>query len=368
MKIAYCITRMDEIGGAQIHLRDIALAFQKQGHDIFILSGSLGDLTHHLAAAGIKIFHVPSLKRSIHPYYDVLALFQISKLLFKIKPDVVACHSSKAGLLGRLAAKICGIKSVFTAHGWAFTEGVSPRVAKLYRVLEKLAAKITTHIITVSEYDKNLALSYNIVPNRKMTVIYNSIPDIISVSHISLSDYQPFRLLMVARFSAPKEHGQLLRALKDCLDLDWSLDLVGAGDTTEYINYCSQNNLSNRVHFLGERKDVPDILGKTDAFLLISRWEGLPISILEAMRAGLPVIASNVGGVSECVMDGQTGYLVGRGDIRALTSSLRRMMTDKARSKEMGKAGRELYERSFSFHQLQEKTMAVYKTAIANSA
>ena len=360
MKIAYCITRMDEIGGAQIHLRDIALAFQKQGHDISILSGSLGDLTTQLAASGIKIYHVPSLKRAIHPYYDVLALFQISKLLFKIKPDVVACHSSKAGLLGRLAAKLCGVKSVFTAHGWAFTEGVSPKTAKIYRVLEKWASKITTHIITVSQYDRNLALKYNIAPPEKMTVIHNGVPDFPYAERMVSLNEHPLKLLMVARFGGQKDHGLLLSALKNCRDLDWTLDLVGRGDAQEFIDYCIQNNIRDRVHFLGERYDVAELLKETDVFLLISRWEGLPISILEAMRASVPVIASDVGGVKESVLDGHTGYLVPRGDAQVLEQRLRALMGNRNDVVLLGQKGRRFYEENFSFDVMIKSTYNVY--------
>lgn len=362
MKIAYCITRMDEIGGAQVHLRDIALAYKAQSHDIYILSGSLGGITTMLQNHGIHIIEVSCLKRSIHPVYDLLALGQMIRILHQIKPDIVSCHSSKAGLLGRLAAKICGLKSIFTVHGWAFTEGVPTRTAKLYRFLEKWVAKITAHIITVSDYDKNLALSYDIAPANQMTTIHNAIPDSF-VSQTPLSDDKPFRLLMVARFSAPKEHGQLLKALKECLDINWTLDLVGAGDSKPYQEYCAQNGLCDRVNFLGERKDVPDILRQTDAFVLISWWEGLPISILEAMRAALPVIASDVGGVKESVINGQTGYLVPRGDIKSLAKALRDLMTDKEKAREMGRAGRLFYDTSFSFDQFQKRTMAVYQMA-----
>lgn len=360
MKIVYCITRMDEIGGAQVHLRDIALAYKGQGHDISILSGSLGDLTKYLENAGIKIFHVPSLRRSIHPYYDVLALFQLSKLFLKIKPDIVACHSSKAGLLGRLAAKICGFKSIFTAHGWAFTEGVPERTAKIYRTLERLAAKITTHIITVSEYDRNLALKYKVAPPEQITVIHNGVPDVEYPVRVNAPLDRPMKLLMVARFGGQKDHKLLLSALKNCRDLHWTLDLVGRGDPQEFRTYCAENNMSDRVTFLGERDNVSDLLKDIDVFMLISRWEGLPISILEAMRASVPVIASDVGGVRESVVDGKTGYLVPRGDVKSLELALRRIIKDPDNAFRMGMAGHELYKTSFLFDTMVKSTLQIY--------
>ena len=359
MKIAYCITRMDELGGAQVHVRDIALGYKNQGHDISILSGSLGELTNRLQEAGITIIHVPSLKRQIHPFYDVLALYHIANILRKIKPDIVACHSSKAGLLGRLAAKICGIKSVFTVHGWAFTEGVPEGTAKIYRVLEKWIAKITTHIITVSQYDKNLALHYHIAPSQQMTVVHNGIPDMTYPARPIKHADTPFKLLMVARFGGQKDHRLLLSALKNCRDLNWTLDLVGRGDPQEFIKYCADNHLSDRVNFLGERNDVAELLKKTDVFLLISRWEGLPISILEAMRASVAVVASDVGGVKESVVDGVTGYLVPRGDQQSLEQVLHKIMVNDIAS-QMGREGRRLYETSFLFEEMLDQTFKAY--------
>lgn len=361
MKIAYCITRMDEIGGAQIHLRDIALACKADCHDVTILSGSLGGLTDYLSCEGIRIIHVPSLKRSIHPFYDALALFDLSKILLQLKPDVVACHSSKAGLLGRLAAKICGIKSIFTVHGWAFTDGVPHRTAQIYRVLERLMAKITTHIITVSQYDKDLALKYNIAPSEQMTVVHNGVPDIDYTPRAQYLDASVPKLLMVARFGGQKDHRLLLSALKNCSDLNWTLDLIGRGDAVEYIEFCKEHGIADRVHFLGERYDVADFLKQADIFLLISNWEGLPISILEAMRAGVSVIASDVGGVSESVIQGQTGYLVPRGDLASLEQSLRALLSNQAEMARLGQNGRAYYAEHFSFQSMMDKTLHIYK-------
>lgn len=360
MKIAYCITRMDEIGGAQVHLRDIALYYKSMGHDVSVLTGSLGNLTDLLAEAGIKIIHVSHLRRSIHPVFDVFALVQMVCALRKMKPDIVACHSSKAGLLGRLAAKLCGIKSVFTVHGWAFTEGVGEGTAKIYRILEKLCAHITSHIITVSQYDKNLALKYDVAPEAQMTVVHNGVHDLQYMERSVSPAEKPMKLLMVARFGGQKDHKLLLSALKNCGDLNWTLDLVGRGDPQEFIKFCHENHIHDRVNFLGERNDVADLLKTTDIFMLISRWEGLPISILEAMRASVPVIASDVGGVKESVIDGETGYLVGRGDEVALEKAIRALLTDRGQALEMGRRGRRLFETSFSFQAMVEKMFQVY--------
>jgi len=351
---------MDEIGGAQIHLRDIALEYRRQGHDVTILSGSLGNLTNILQDAGIKIHHISLLKRAIHPVYDLFALAQLVMVMRRIKPSVVACHSSQAGLLGRLAAWVCGVPSVFTVHGWAFTDGVPNGTARIYRILEKAMARITNHVITVSQYDKNLALKYGIMPDDKMTVVHNGIPDVEYIERSIALNENPFRMLMVARFGAQKDHRLLLETLARCTDLNWTLDLVGGGDAEDCMTYCNRNHLADRVHFLGERRDVANRFRNVDGFLLISNWEGLPISILEAMRAALPVIASDVGGVSEAVIDKVTGYLVPRGDSQALEAAIRQMIGNRNQSMDFGRAGRAAYLQSFGFCGMVKETLAIY--------
>ena len=119
MKIAYLITRSDQIGGAQIHIRDMAKYVKHNGHDVVVLCGGSGPLLEQLAAADIPVITINHLKREINPYFDILSLFNIIKTLKKEKIDILSCHSSKAGILGRIAAKTLGLKVIFTAQGWA---------------------------------------------------------------------------------------------------------------------------------------------------------------------------------------------------------------------------------------------------------
>ena len=120
--------------------------------------------------------------------------------------------------------------------------------------------------------------------------------------------------------------------------------------------------ISDRMVFRGERNDVPELMDRdADIYLLISNWEGLPRSILEAMRSGLPVIASDVGGVKECVLDGQTGFVVPPGEDQPLMTALRKLIQDRSLQREMGKAGREHFERNFSFISMAGKTFAIYE-------
>ena len=360
MKIAYLITRMDELGGAQVHVRDLSLWLKGQGHEPMVFSGWPGKISDFLQHQGVAYGEIPDLERPINPLKDLKALYQIYRALRFTKPDVLSCHSSKAGLLGRIAAKLAGVPVVFTAHGWAFTEGVPDKERKLYEKIEKFAALFSDHIITVSEYDRDLALKVGIAAPEKITAIHNGMPD--RKPAVRKNHTNPPSLMMVARVGPQKDHARLLRALWGCTDLEWTLQIIGGGDDIELRVLAEQMEIADRISFLGERADVPDLMDRdADIYLLISNWEGLPRSILEAMRSGLPVIASDVGGVKECVLHGETGLVVPPGQDQPLMLALRELILDRQGQRDMGAAGRAHFEKNFSFLAMAQATLAVYE-------
>jgi SAM-dependent methyltransferase len=157
----------------------------------------------------------------------------------------------------------------------------------------------------------------------------------------------------------------VLRALSGLKDLDWQLELIGDGPLRGQLEALTQSlDLTSRVTFLGFRRDVPERLAEAQVFLLISKWEGFPRSILEAMRAGLPVVASDVGGVQESVVDGTTGYVIPRGDTVRLRECLRKLITSAELRASMGAAGRARYEDKFTFDRLVERTTKVYESVL----
>jgi glycosyltransferase involved in cell wall biosynthesis len=176
----------------------------------------------------------------------------------------------------------------------------------------------------------------------------------------------PVRLVMVARFEGQKDHPTLLRALAGLHDLPWELDLIGDGPLMGPMESLATTlGLGRRVRFLGQRRDVDQILAKAQASLLVTNWEGFPLSILEAMRAGLPVVASSVGGIGESVRDEETGYLVPRGDVDALQERIRRLLTSPTLRARLGSSGRTRYEQHFTLDHFVTKTLAVYRDVLA---
>jgi glycosyltransferase involved in cell wall biosynthesis len=360
LKILYVITRSDVIGGASVHVLDLAHGARLAGHEVLVLVGGTGIFLERAKAKGIRCIALRYLVREINPITDFLCIFELRRYLHKFKPDVVHLHSSKAGILGRIAAKSLFLPVVFTAHGWAFTEGVSKAQACIYRLVERLMARFANVIITVSDYDRGLALEYGVGSGSRIITVHNGMPTA-SISKDSSATGTAVKLIMVARFEAPKKHLELLDALVRIRALDWTLELVGEGPLFEDVESAVvRYGLTGRVTLSGACDDVERRLSCSDIFLLVSDWEGLPLTILEAMRAGLPVVASKVGGVPEAVEHGATGFLVSRNDHRGLADSIGQLIQSRELREKMGRSGQAKFCRQFSFKCMLEKTLGVY--------
>lgn len=355
------VTRSEPIGGAQVHVRDLASALLARGHEPVVLTGGGGPFVESLRQNGVKTFTLGSLVSPIRPLRDLRALAEIRSLLMTLAPDLLSTHSSKAGILGRLAGRALGIPVIFTAHGWAFTPGVPRLDARIYTWIERLAAPLASKIITVSEFDRRLALARGIASGDKVVTIHNGMPD---VGPELLADPTrcPVRLAMVARFERQKDHATLLQALAGLRQEPWHLDLIGDGPLLSEARAMSQKlGLVDRIQFWGQRMDVDALLSKVQIALLITNWEGFPRSILEAMRAGLPVVASAVGGIAESVRDGETGFTVPQGDVGSLRRRLQQLLGDPELRLSMGQAARSLYQRDFTLTHTVERTLQVYR-------
>lgn len=358
LKIAYVITRSDVMGGASIHLLDLALGVKNAGHEVIIYVGGSGVFVKRARELGLMCVPLNYMKREIHLLYDTLCFFELRSQLIRNPPDIVHLHSSKAGILGRLVAKSLRITSVFTAHGWAFTEGVSPYKRKLYILIERYIAKITGRIITVSHYDLELALSSGVGDSKRLVCVHNGIPDILQNKKMHISDV---RFIMVARFERPKDQALLIMAFSKLIDKNWMLEFVGDGPFfQDAVDLAKKYDLTDKIFFSGNCDNVVDRLASSDVFCLVSDWEGLPLTIIEAMREGLPVIASSVGGVPELVEDGKNGFLVSRGDLNGLVDSIQALIASEKNRLALGVEGRRLFEERFMFDLMLKRSINIY--------
>jgi glycosyltransferase involved in cell wall biosynthesis len=171
---------------------------------------------------------------------------------------------------------------------------------------------------------------------------------------------------MIGRHSPQKDHPALFRALAQIKDQPWIIDLVGTGPHQDrHEAMVRELGLAQRVSFLGYRKDVPELMAAADVYVLASNWEGLPRSIIEAMRAGLATISSDVGGCREMVRDGETGYLVPRGDAAALAGRMADLIGDRQQQRILGANARRLFEQHFLFDNMFGGTLALYEEILA---
>jgi glycosyltransferase involved in cell wall biosynthesis len=367
VRIAYIVTRADPIGGAQIHVRDLAAAVQAQGHSATVITSGSGPFIDGLRAQNTPTIVLRHLAVPIGPARDLRALREIRAILGELRPDLLTAHSSKAGVLGRLAGRSLRIPVVLTVHGWSFTPGIPSRQAAVYRQIERFVGPLASKIITVSEFDRQLALDARIATAARVVTVHNGMPDV-SLRLRADPVGTPPRLVMVARFGPQKDHLTLFNALAGLQGHPWELDLIGEGPLMgEMASLAAALGIGGRVRFLGQRTDVDEILAQAQASLLVSNWEGFPLSILEAMRAGLPVVASSVGGVSESVRDGETGYLIPRGGVDLLRDRIGRLLTAPAERARLGNNGRAYYERHFTLDHAVAKTLAVYREVLEGS-
>lgn len=381
-RILYVITK-SELGGAQSHVADLLEGFAALGAnsgnrdnsgnalselkkaEVHLATGAEGPLTARARELGAQVHLLPRLQRSVNPLVDLAAVRECAALLRRVRPDLVHAHSSKAGAVVRLAGNRTGVPVVFTAHGWGFSPGAPRARRALAWAVEAALAPLSARIICVCESDRQLALQKRVGNARTLVTVHNGIaPD----AERARPDQGPPRFIMVARFNEQKDQATLLHALslleRDGQKRDFHVDLVGTGPSFEELQRLArQLQIEDRISFLGDRDDVPWLLCASQAFILSTHYEGLPISVMEAMRAGLPVIATNVNGIPEEVAP-ETGLLVPPRDAPALARAIDTLVGDAAQRRRMGRKGREKFEREFTRDLMIAKVEALYRQVL----
>jgi glycosyltransferase involved in cell wall biosynthesis len=355
-RVLQLITRA-ELGGGQTHVADLLRGLRGE-FDLHLGTGEAGYLTEVAHGLGIPTHILPALVQPFDPSKDLAALNQCRRLIHAIHPDLVHAHTSKAGLLGRAAARLAGVPSVFTAHTWCFTEGCSWTWKLIGTPLERLAGDWCGRIINVSDANRNLAVNKGVGKPSKHVTIHNGVED--HPLRARPAERAIPRIVMLARFAPQKAQSLLVKAVEG-INQPFELAFVGDGPTRATVQQqVADAGLANRVVFLGQRLDVPELLASADIFALFTHWEGFPITILEAMRAGLPSVVSDVGGVREAVHE-SCGRIVAPGDVAAFRAALEGLLTDADLRVQMGAAARARYEKHYTVQSMLEKTVAVYR-------
>jgi glycosyltransferase involved in cell wall biosynthesis len=307
---------------------------------------------------------VEHLVRNPHPYHDAAAVRELRLLARRVRPDIAQINSSKAGILARLALARTGARTVFTAHGWAFS-GRGGAAGTAYATAERAVAPLSDAIVCVSNHDLELAHERRIRPRGELHVIHNGVD---SPETLPPRRGRGERLVLgcTARLAPPKDLITLLDALSRPGCEAWELRIFGEGpDRGQVERHRDSLGLGARVTLLGNRDDVAAQLSDCDAFALISDWEGLPYSILEAMADGLPVLATNVGGIPDLVVPGETGELVPARSAEAASRVLAAWAADPAALERLGRAGHARARALFSRERMVERYDALFGALLA---
>lgn len=365
-KILQMIT-LSEYGGASRVLTSLINTLPQEEYEITLLTGEGSQLRNWLRHDVLKrMRHVQlkSMVRAINPFKDLVAIYQLYRFMKQEKFDIVHCHSSKAGVLGRIAARLAGIPQIFfTVHGWVMDDSQPWWLRQIYTWSERLAALCCTKIICVSLADQRKALYYSIAKSEKFVVIHNGVS---IESDISTDLRQEFALdnkfivLMVARLAPPKlpllffETAKHLQEYKDMVFV-----VVGGGKEYDACKaFIDENNLEN-VLLLGERENAGNLFSEADVGVLLSTHEGLPMVILEAMFSAKTVIASNVGGIPELISDGQTGFLV-ENSVEIFSSKLLELYQDRQKCEAMGQKALTLANKEFTVQHMTSNYLTIY--------
>lgn len=365
MRILFSVTRADSFGGSSTHVRDLCVRLRSQGHEVEVLIGGEGQVTERLREAGVPVVPLRHLIREVHPLRDLLGLWEYVREIRRFRPDIVSCHTSKAGFLGRIAGDLCGVPTIYLPHCWSFVDGF-PR-AWLFRWAEKFGALWGSGIIAVSEDERQQGLEKAVVGGSGIQTIVNGMPEV--AGHFSARpEVHPPSMVMIGRFEGQKDQPTLIAALGRLKHLPWTLRLIGNGPLEDEARaQAAELALTGRVEFMGYRRDIPEQLAAAQIYLLISHWEGFARSIIEAMRAGLPVIASDVGGAREAVFTGYTGALVPRNDVDKLTAALEPLLAQPSLRSKLGMASRRWYENNLTFEHMFARYFALYGRMVRTS-
>lgn len=369
-KVAQLVT-LSEMGGAQKHVLLLSRELKNRGYDVTIFTSEGGALVDKAIESGIKVEIVKNLVREINPASDAKALKELYRAFKAGGYDIVHCHSSKAGVLGRIAAKLAGAgRIVYTAHGFVFNEPMSVAKMYMYVNMERIGAAFGDKIIAVSRKDFETAIENRITKREKLVFIPNAIPGIDKGSLKEAAQTREelgikageFAIGTVSNFYKTKGHVYLVEAIKRLYSGGYRFKTVFAGQGPEEEAVKKLAGDCGDILFLGYREDNYDIMNALDLFVLPSVKEGMPYVVLEAMSLGKPVLCTKVGALADIITDGVNGYIVEAGESEALYGKLKSIIdggTEKLN--ETGMAGKEYADRNFSMSNFMEEIINIYE-------
>ena len=378
------------IGGTKRHVLDLSAGLHAAGWDVDVACPRVRDQSHgdvsfwdDLHALGVPAHEVPMTRLPFSPS-NAKALVRLSRLIGTGRYDVVHAHSSIAGALARPAALLAGIgrrpKLVYSPHGFAFLSDEWGNRGRLFLASERVLGRFTDRVIAVSPGEAEQAVAHGIATRRRVAVVQNGVVS----SELPATRHRIGEVVPeLAAWDGAPLVGTLARMLPQKDPLTWIrvaarvaeavpdarfVWIWGGGSLeSDVLAETERLGLRDRIEFLGHRPDARRILAAFDVFLLTSRFEGLPYSVIEALAAGTPVVASDVDGTHDVVRHGETGLLAPGEHVEALANNVVRLLSEPHTATCLGAAGRTDVLERFSTERMVERTASLYRELLHRS-
>jgi len=373
IEVAQIVTRFIA-GAGGVALRGV-LHLDPERFHVTIVTGQGGPLTETAAAAGMRVVVEPSLVAPISPRDDATALRRLTAICRASGFDVVHTHSAKAGTLGRLAAHWAGVPLiVHSYHGFPFHEFQSPARRAAYVAVERRLSRITDVVLAIGSGVATEALRRGLADPRTLRTVA-PVVDALTVPRTRESRRAARAALRigddvavigtVGRIDYQKAPEHLVRAVAQLRHTDAVAVWIGSGPLADELGaQVRRHGLDGRFLMVGERSDVAELLPALDVFTMASRYEGLPCAVVEAMRCGIPVVATAVNSVPDLVVPGESGVLVPPARPDLLAAAIDGLLDDPRTAARLAERGRELAGAPFDAQGLAAVLDEVYSTAV----
>jgi glycosyltransferase involved in cell wall biosynthesis len=383
IKIVRVIARLN-VGGAAVHVVLLNTRLNPARFESLLVSGTEnpgeGSMLDFAQSQGVHPVVIPEIigEASLN-LRDLKALIKLYRLLRVERPHIVDTHTAKAGFLGRLAARLAGVPIVVhTYHGHILQGYYGPVKGWLLRLMERALARWTDSIIAVSDRVKRDLVAYGVAPAEKIAVVdlgFDLQPFLDCAAHRGefrreLGLNNGARLVgTVGRIFPIKNHRLFIDAASRVAAREPGAHFVIVGDGVlrpAMEARVRELGLADRVIFTGWRRDLPSIYADLDVLVVSSDNEGTPVSVIEAMASGRPVVGTRVGGLPDLITEGQNGYLVTPRDADGLAEAILRLLNDEETALRMGRVGREAARQRFTIDRLTSGMESLYQRLLLN--
>lgn len=383
IRVLRVIARLN-MGGPAIHVANLAAGLETRGYHTTLVAGSLARGEDSMAFVaerlGVSIVSVPEMEREIAPLHDMQSAWQLARLIGEIRPHILHTHTAKAGAIARAAAVLAGSARppivLHTFHGHVLKGYFGPVRTAIFRQVERTLARASDVLVAVSPEVRDDLVELGVAPRRKFAVVRLGIPLAERLGDETADvDYRrlygipgdAFVIGWVGRMTGVKDAGavlEILRATRD-LGVEAALCMVGDGPERERLEQRAHDlGVVRRTYFVGYQSEIAGYYRLFDAFVLPSVNEGTPVSAIEALASGTPVVANRVGGVPDVVRDGVDGFLVEQGDTAGAARRLAELAGDPALRARLGEAGRARVLVRYSVERLVDDVDRLYRSLL----